>query len=142
MKNQYLIAAAALCLGLGATPAFADVTATTDVTKDKLVVILQPTVITKTADIRVTYRGTLSDAATAQALVNSSNSGNTVTWSVDTDERDGVNTAGNRTDMRIVRKAITENSVLRNLGIGQLNQDTGNFANQGNVISAGLDFRL
>lgn len=140
MKNRYLIAAAALAVGLSASPAFADVNATMKVTKDKIVLIVQPTLIIKVADIQVVYRDELTDAATAQALVNSSNTGNTVTWSSDTDLNDGVPTAGNRTDMRIVRKALTENSVSRNVGIGQLNQDTGNFANQGNVISAGLDF--
>jgi hypothetical protein len=140
MKNSYLLAGCALALGFAATPALADVTATMDVQKDKIVLIVQPTLIIKEAAITVTYRDDLTDAATAQALVNSSNSGNVVTWSRDTNPDDGVNTAGNRTDMRIVRKAITENSVLRNLGIGQMNQDTGNFANQGNVVSAGLDF--
>lgn len=140
MKNRYLVAAAALAFGLAASPAFADVTATMDVTKEKVVLIVQPTIIVKNLDLRVTYRGALTDGATAQALVNSSNTNNRVTWSVDNDPQDGVNTAGNRSNMRIVRKALTENSVLRNTGIGQLNQDTGNFANQGNVISAGLDF--
>jgi hypothetical protein len=140
MKNKYLLAAAALTFGLAASPAFADVTATMDVQKAKLVVIYQPTLIIKVADIQVIYRDELTDAATAQALVNSSNSGNVVTWSRDNDPEDGVNTAGNPANMGIVRKAITENSVLRNTGIGQLNQDTGNFANQGNVVSAGVDF--
>jgi hypothetical protein len=140
MKNKYLVAVAALAFGLAASPAFADVTATMDVTKDKIVVILQPTAILKVADIRVTYNDQLTDAATAQALVNSSNSGNVVTWSVETDTTDNVPTNGDRANMRIARKALTENSVLRNAGIGQLNQDTGNFANQGNVVSAGLDF--
>jgi hypothetical protein len=140
MKNKYLIAAATLALGFAASPAFADVTAAMDVQKDKLVVIVQPTLIVKQAEIEVTYRDEFEDAATAQALVNSSNTGNVVTSSVDNDPNDGVNTAGNDANMGIVRKAITENSVLRNLGIGQVNQDTGNFANQGNVVSAGLDF--
>jgi hypothetical protein len=140
MKHKYLYAAAALAFGLAASPAFADVTATMDVQKDKIVLIVQPSIIVKVVDLQVVYRGALTDGATAQALVNSSNSRNRVTWSVDNDREDGVNTAGNRSDMRIVRKALTENSVLRNTGIGQLNQDTGNFANQGNVISAGLDF--
>jgi hypothetical protein len=140
MKNRYLIAAAALAFGLAASPAFADVNATIDVTKDKLVVISQPTVIVKAVDLQVVYRDVLTDGATAQALVNSSNTGNTVTWSVDTNLEDGVNTAGDRRNMLIVRKALIEGSVLRNTGIGQLNQDTGNFANQGNVVSAGLDF--
>lgn len=140
MKNKYLVAVAALAFGLSASPAFADVNASMDVTKAKLVAIFQPTIIVKNVDLQVVYRGTLTDGATAQALVNSSSTDNRVTWSVDNDREDGVNTAGNRSDMRIVRKALTENSVLRNAGIGQLNQDTGNFANQGNVISAGLDF--
>jgi hypothetical protein len=140
MKNKYLIAAAALACGLAASPAFADVNATMDVKKDKLVVIAQPTTIVKVVDTQVVFRAALTDNATAQALVNSSNTNNRVTWSVDNDTSDGVNTAGNRSDMRIVRKALVEGSVLRNTGIGQLNQDTGNFANQGNVISAGLDF--
>jgi hypothetical protein len=140
MKHKYLYAVAALAFGLAASPAFADVTATMDVQKDKIVLIVQPSIIVKVVDLQVVYRGALTDGATAQALVNSSNSRNRVTWSVDNDREDGVNTAGNRSDMRIVRKALTENSVLRNTGIGQLNQDTGNFANQGNVISAGLDF--
>jgi hypothetical protein len=140
MKNKYLIAVAALTFGLAASPAFADVTATMNVTKDKIVVIEQPTTIIKKVDTVVTYRGTLTDAATAQALVNSSNTGNSVTSSRDNDREDGVNTAGDDANMGIVRKALVEGSVLRNLGIGQLNQDTGNFANQGNVVSAGLDF--
>jgi hypothetical protein len=140
MKNKYLMAAAFMTLGLAASPAFADVTATMDVEKAKLVVISQPTIIIKEAQIRVTYRDELTDAATAQALVNSSNSGNTVTWSRDNDPEDGVNTNGNPNNMLIYRKALIEGSVLRNQGIGQLNQDTGNFANQGNVVSAGLDF--
>jgi predicted nuclease of predicted toxin-antitoxin system len=140
MKNKYLIAAAALALGLSASPAFADVTATMDVQKEKLVTIFQPTLIIKVADLEIIYRDELTDAATAQALVNSSNSGNRVTWSRDNDPDDGVATAGNPANMGIVRKAVVENAVLRNTGIGQLNQDTGNFANQGNVVSAGLDF--
>lgn len=140
MKNKYLVAAATLVLGLSASPAFADVTASMDVEKAKLVLIFQPTLIIKQAELKVTYRDELSDAATAQALVNSSNSNNTVTWSRDNDPEDGVNTAGNPANMGIVRKAVVEGSVLRNLGIGQLNQDTGNFANQGNVVSAGVDF--
>jgi hypothetical protein len=140
MKNKYLMAAAFMTFGLAASPAFADVTATMDVEKAKLVIIYQPTIIVKEALIRVTYRDELSDAASAQALVNSSNSGNEVTWSRDNDDGDGVNTNGNRTNMLIYRKALIEGSVLRNQGIGQLNQDTGNFANQGNVVSAGLDF--
>jgi hypothetical protein len=140
MKNKYLVAVAALTFGLAASPAFADVTAKLEVTKEKTVLIAQPTSIAKSADLRVVYRGALTDAATAQALVNSSNTDNVVTWSVDNDLNDGVNTAGNPSDMRIVRKALIENSVKDNTGIGQLNQDTGNFANQGNVISGGLDF--
>jgi hypothetical protein len=140
MKNKYLYAAAALAFGLAASPAFADVTATMQVEKEKIVVISQPTLIIKEATINVVYKDELTDAATAQALVNSSNTGNVVTWSVDQDREDGINTAGNRTDMRIVRKALVDGSVSRNEGIGQLNQDTGNFANQGNVVSAGLDF--
>jgi hypothetical protein len=140
MKNKYLMAAALMTFGLAASPAFADVTATMDVAKAKLVVISQPTIIIKEALITVTYRDELSDAATAQALVNSSNTNNEVTWSRDTDPNDGVNTAGNANNMLIYRKALIEGSVLRNQGIGQLNQDTGNFANQGNVVSAGLDF--
>ncbi len=140
MKNKYLVAVAALTFGLAASPAFADVTANLEVTKKKTVLIVQPTSIAKSADLRVVYRGALTDAATAQALVNSSNTDNVVTWSVDNDPNDGVNTAGNPADMRIVRKALIENSVKDNTGIGQLNQDTGNFANQGNVISGGLDF--
>jgi hypothetical protein len=140
MKNKYLFAAAALALGLAASPAFADVNATMDVEKLKLVFIFQPSIIVKEAAINVVYRDELTDAATAQALVNSSNTGNVVTWSVDVERDDGINTAGNRSDMRIFRKALVDGSVLRNAGIGQLNQDTGNFANQGNVISAGLDF--
>jgi hypothetical protein len=140
MKNKYLMAAALMTFGLAASPAFADVTATMDVEKAKLVIIYQPTLIVKEALITVTYRDELSDAATAQALVNSSNTNNEVTWSRDTDPNDGVNTAGNPNNMLIYRKALIEGSVLRNQGIGQLNQDTGNFANQGNVVSAGLDF--
>lgn len=140
MKTKYLFAVAALALGLAASPAFADVNATMDVTKDKIVLIVQPSIIVKVADIQVVYRDELTDAATAQALVNSSNTGNVVTWSVETDATDNVPTNGDRANMRITRKALTEGSVLRNAGIGQLNQDTGNFANQGNVVSAGLDF--
>jgi hypothetical protein len=140
MKSNYMIAAAALALGLAASPALADVTATMDVEKEKIVLIVQPTLIYKEAAIEVIYRDELSDAATAQALVNSSNRGNTVTWSRDNDANDGVNTAGNPSNMGIVRKAIIEGSVKDNVGIGQLNQDTGNFANQGNTVSAGVDF--
>lgn len=140
MKNKYLVAVAVLAFGFAASPAFADVNATMDVTKDKIVLIVQPSIIVKVADLQVVYSDELTDAATAQALVNSSNTGNVVTWSVETDASDNVPTNGDRANMRITRKALTEDSVLRNAGIGQLNQDTGNFANQGNVVSAGLDF--
>ena len=138
MKNKYLFAVAALAFGLAASPAFADVNATMDVEKLKIVLIVQPTIIVKEALIKVVYKDELTDAATAQALVNSVNSDNRVTWAVDNDLKDGVPTNGDPVNMLIVRKALTENSISRNAGIGQLNQDTGNFANQGNVISAGL----
>jgi hypothetical protein len=130
MKTRnYLIATTVLAGGLLAAPAWAEVTVTVDVDKDKTIDVFEFIVINKSADIEVFFEGDAQGLAEADALVNATVSGNTVILTLLGDVLGDFNK----------RLAVIDLSVNGNSGvILQLNQDVGDNANQGNVLSAAL----
>ena len=139
-----LLLSTALTLSVGAfalqSPAIADistapggtvvVTAHIDKDKDKRVVELIAKL--KVAAILVFGVFTGKSAAEADLMVDQQNKNNTVTH-----ENPSANLpAGRKGSVELT--ATIRGSVLRNTGIAQLNQDTGNMVNQANVLSAAV----
>lgn len=91
--------------------------------KDKYVNIYVDTYKNFDIDVQVSLYADATGSAQASSLVNALIEGNSVNGI------DGV------FDMDMNRKASTDNSMNDNTGIGQVNQDAGNFNNQGNVAS-------
>jgi hypothetical protein len=128
MKKMMKSAAAAIALSALAAPAFADNFLLWDVLKLSYYQIDVTVSKEKTADINVNFDRELEGSASSMALVNSTNSGHDVTQT-------GGSSATNGTQ----RTAVARDSMNENTGIGQVNQDAGNMANQGNVAAVGLN---
>ena len=124
ISSLALIAAAGL-----ATPAMADVqvVGTVDVNKD--IEITVETNKDKNVDINVDFDVLLDGSAQSDAIVNATIDGVTV---------DAIDETV--TDQGIDKTVTTIDSVNQNTGIVQFNQDAGNVANQGNVMSAAAVF--
>jgi len=149
MKKLLMTAVAGLALaGMGAGVANADATVNWTFNKAKNTVIVEPTTITKIISISVTDTKPLDSAASALVAINSSISGAVVGTAHVVDPNIGTQSdggpfqdfTGNEFNYDIHRSALITGSVLNNTGIGQLNQDSGNNSNQGNVVAAGLVF--
>jgi hypothetical protein len=145
-------------------PAFADVFTFWNFTKGKFTEINEVTQIEKTINIYVTDTQELDSSADAIVAVNSSITGDVVTFAtvdallpgndggftttgtldgnpvVANGTGDGVLFHGDQLNMQIHHTNTITNSVDHDTGIGQLNQDSGNNSNQGNVISAAFVF--
>jgi len=119
-----MIAAAGL-----AVPAMADVQVigTVDVNKD--IVIDVDINKDKNVDIDVTFEGETDGSAQSDAIVNAT-----------IDDVEVGAFSEDITNQEIDKTASTTDSVNGNTGIVQFNQDAGNVANQGNVVSAAAIF--
>lgn len=150
-----LLAATALVGGVLAVPAFAEVTAVATITKEKDITIFQTVTIDKT--ITVTARlGTFDPDGTGALLADPAIASGLAEASVEINALiDGFEDLGN-TGVTIhlpvlpeedastgdinytARLASVVTSMKGNGGVTQLNQDVGENANQGNVVSAAL----
>src|SRR5262245_35849284 len=123
--KHILFATTGLALALafvGTASADVDVVATINKTKD--IEIDQTVTITKELTIEVEVLFELEGGAEAQALLNVTNNGQTV---------DGPEGEEDPLDLDYDAEAI--NSINNNRGVWGVNQDAGNMANQGNVVS-------
>lgn len=144
MKKLLLMAAATVALsGVAST---AGATSLTDwvFTKEKLTHITDNTYIEKDVQIWVNDVQPLDSSGKSLAVVNSDIVDDLVTYGTVVPP-EGVfpnnqTDNGNPFGYLIHRPASITASVFDNTGIGQLNQDTGNNTNQGNVVSAALVF--
>ena len=130
MTHTVKISALALILAAGlATPAMADVqvVGTVDVNKD--IIIDVNTVKDKNVDVNVSFDAQLDGSAQSDAVVNAT---------IDNVEIGPIDESV--TDEDIDKEARTIDSVSRNTGIVQFNQDAGQTTNQGNVVSAAVVF--
>jgi len=134
MNGTALAAIASVAI---AAPSFADVDALATVDLDKDFTITLDISKRKDIDIEVDAAGDLAGAAVASAFVNATIDNNRSSYAGDESESEF---AGDANDMDWEKSAIVIDSILSNTGITQVNQDAGNNANQGNLVSAGLTF--
>ena len=164
MKKLLLTTGAVAALSMVCAPAFADSFTFWNFTKGKFTEINEVTQIEKTINIYVTDTTELDSSADALVAVNSSIEGDVVTFAtvdalpvgnrggftttgtldgnpvVNSGTGDGVLFHGDQLNMQIHHTNSIDQSVDNDTGIGQLNQDSGNNSNQGNVISAAFVF--
>jgi hypothetical protein len=147
MKTKLYLMAAASVLALSlAAPAHADVFIVVHVTKNKDVFVFENIQKYKFVTILVdTPLFELDSAAEAQAIVNARNSDGEVNGFTNTDPAflPVDDTAPNNPlrDYEIFLRALIDNSINSNTGIVGVNQDVGNMANQGNVLSLSVTGR-
>jgi hypothetical protein len=148
MKTLLLAAAASLALtaAMSGTAKADDLTNWT-VTRTKTTTINEPTTINKTETVTVTDTQPLNSEAAGQVTINSSVTGAVVGTADVVDPLIGTindpeipTFVGDENNYDIHRSATTTNSMLRNTGLGELNQDVGNNSNQGNAVAAGFVF--
>jgi hypothetical protein len=148
MKTLLLAAAASLALTAAMSGAAkADDLNNWTVNKTKTTTITEPTTITKIETVNVTDTQPLNSEASGQVTINSSVTGAVVGTADVVDPLIGTINApniptflGDEDNYDIHRSATTTNSMLRNTGLGELNQDVGNNSNQGNAVAAGFVF--
>jgi len=151
MRNALLATAGsalALVLFAYSAPASADVNVVANITKNKDIRVTERVTITKTVYIQVGHTtvdqsGNITvdapltfnyrAAAEADAIVNQTAYGNTVTHSVK--QLDAGATNGPFTNYGIHLLASIRNSISGNTGIVDVNQDVGNMSNQGNQVA-------
>ncbi len=128
MKKLSILFAALLVLGM-TMPALADVEVYADIDKDKDIYVNQYVDIDKDININVTVDVDLKQAVEADSIANQSNVGNVVR---------GRSPLGDIEDQEVpdfnYRTAIITGSINYNKGIVGVNQDAGNFNNQGNIV--------
>ena len=144
MKTTLLTTTAlGLALGLLSPPAFADVFVDATITKTSDTTVTQSTVKNETIDVSVQdFSNTFQGAAEADAVVNVSNSDNSVTFAhlsgnVPAFILDSTN--GSSTNMLLSKTATITGSINSNNGIVGVNQDVGNMVNQANVVAFAFD---
>jgi len=120
MKKTLLATAALLAIGF-AHSAFADVTVTADINKDKDISVTVDIDIIKDIDITVTVTNSVTKAAEVDSLINQANFDN-----------ESCENCAEKLD------EIT-NSVNLNTGVYTVNQSSGNNNNQGSVLTAAVD---
>lgn len=156
MKKLLLTTGAVFALSTVCAPAFADSFTFWTFDKGKFTEINEVTQIEKTINVYVTDTVELDSSAQALVAVNSSIEGDKVTFATVpqaptnsgfTDSLAGIPIAGtgvlfagDQVEMEVHRSSLITGSVTGDTGIGQLNQDSGNNSNQGNVISAAFVF--
>jgi hypothetical protein len=123
MKKLSILFAVLLVLGF-TVPALADVNVFATVDKDKLIFVDQVVLIFKDICVDVEVDLTLYQAAEADSNVNQSNVANIVRGHANPEVRD-----------ENFRSAEILSSINSNSGIVGVNQDAGNFNNQGNIAS-------
>jgi len=129
-----LLAATALVSGVLAvpamvSPALADVNVTVSVDKDKSTLVSVSVDINKDIEIDVNLVSHLDGLAQSDAFVNALSTGNLVNLGLNTEPE----------DINFTRRlASITDSLTGNVAVIQVNQDVGDNANQGNVISAAL----
>jgi hypothetical protein len=128
--RKHLLASAALLLGAVAfsAPAAADVFVRADVTLDKDTTVVENLRIFKNVTITVDADFTGSSAAESVTIINQANTGNVIEFD--------SGTLGNRLLADLL--AQITGSVIRNVGITQVNQDVGNANNQANSVSVAV----
>jgi hypothetical protein len=147
MKTKLYLMAAASVLALSlAAPAHADVFIVVHVTKNKDVFVFENIQKYKFVNILVdTPLFELDSAAEAQAIVNARNSDGEVNGFTNTDPAflpvDVTAPNNPLRDYEIFLRALIDNSINSNTGIVGVNQDVGNMANQGNVLSLSVTGR-
>jgi hypothetical protein len=132
MKKRIVLIGLALVLGLGlALPALADVDVTATVDKTKTITIDEVVNINKYVGLDVRVVITAPGMAEANAIVNQVNQDNVVDQAVNPTE-------GPLDPNRLYvndRFSTIDASILRNIGITGVNQDSGNANNQANAIA-------
>jgi len=131
----YATTGIALALAFAGTTnsAMADVDVFASITKYKDIRVTENITITKQVRIDVAVTFVLQGGAEAQALLNVTNSGNTVDGQDlpdPVDEPEGTND-----EYGVTLDASIESSVNNNRGVFGFNQDVGNMTNQANVVS-------
>jgi hypothetical protein len=146
MKTKLYLTAAASLLALSlAAPAHADVFIVVHVTKDKDITVLETITKVKNVFILVDTPTLVFDsAAEAQAIVNARNSDGEVNGFFNENPAaipEGDFRDNPAQDYDIFLSALISNSINGNAGIVGVNQDVGNMANQGNVLSLSVTGR-
>lgn len=136
MNKQVLVLAAALLAGAIASPALADVNVTATIDKTKTITVTETISVTKVvvidAHVDMTNAPT---AAEAMALANITNQNNTVDRTIDPAALSANVLSSNNP---ITRTATMTGSVTGNHGAVGVNQDSGDNANQANLIAFGF----
>jgi len=148
MKNLLLSAVASMALTAGmvsvAGVAHADSTSTWTLTKVKNTTITENTTILKTETITINDTLALDSEASALVVINSTVEDAKVGNASFSDPVTGTSGfgsfSGDPFNYGIRRTSTIHDSVEHDVGVGQVNQDSGNNSNQGNVISAGFVF--
>jgi hypothetical protein len=163
MKKLLLTTGAVAALSFVCAPAFADVFTFWNFSKGKFTEINEVTQIEKTINVYVTDTTELDSSAQALVAVNDSITGDLVTFATvgqigspgvpntggftttggfDGNTLTGTGTlfAGDQLNFGIHHASTITGSVQNDVGIGQLNQDSGNNSDQGNTISAAFVF--
>ena len=107
-----------------ALPAMADVNVLVDVTKDKTILVTETIDIVKVVRVTSTVTAVPAGAAEANAMVNQTTALNFV----------GPETTG-ELELDNFHTAVIADSINENIGIVNVNQDTGNMNNQANAIA-------
>lgn len=132
MRKALMASVASIAL-LSGTPAFADVTVTAEIEKDKTITVNELISIIKTVTLTATVTATAGKFAEADAIVNQSNFNNTACENC-AEKTDTIGGTGTGTGTGAGGNAVSNNS-----GTVSVNQSAGNFNNQGNAISAAVD---
>lgn len=144
-KKLVLLAATALVSGLVAvpamiaTPASADVNVTVFIEKDKTITINEFISIDKTITVKVDLVQNLEGLAESDALVNASSNGNNVNLQLgDFSDFSFFDDLDSTRRLALIKDSLGSGGGINEGVIVQLNQDVGDNANQGNVVSAAL----
>jgi len=137
MNKQVLVLAAALLAGAIASPALADVNVTATIDKTKTITVTETISVTKVVVIDAHVDMTNApNAAEAMALANITNQNNRVDRTIDPAIVTGDNVRSSNDP--ITRTATMTGSVTGNHGAVGVNQDSGDNANQANLIAFGF----
>ncbi len=132
MKKLSILFTALLLLGMS-TSALAEVDVYANIYKEKDIFVFQDVDIFKDVKFDVTVEVTLEQAVEADSIANQSNVGNIVR---------GLSALEDLEDQTVpdfnYRTAIITGSINSNKGIVGVNQDSGNFNNQGNIVGVAV----
>lgn len=140
-KKLMLLAATAITSGLLAAPAFADVNVKAVIDKDKIITVTEQISITKDIDIDVTFTGDLQGLGESDALVNASIIGNQTDLRLPGSQEEVGDDNFTKRRAKIGSEDVGADTGAMNKNDGvvlQVNQDVGENANQGNILSAAV----